>query len=538
MGCGSSKPAAPSLPISLESFFQGLGLLPNVITSIRPVIEQIGATEPEELADLLAEDGPPEGKEYVQAILELLPLAKQKKFKAALRELRTMIRPNQVTPATASTSTPTLQTRSSRGRCSVCNQTVYDTQARRKDMDTNSYQHEACLIDGDKAQGRRTRAEFNTVPIGTYGDYKAAAEEAARLERAAKATAAAAEAARLKMGVEAKAAVERAARLKVQADAKAAAEEAARLERAAKATAAAAEAARLKMGVEAKAAVERAARLKVQADAKAAAEEAARLEREAKATAAAAEAARLKMEVEAKADRLKVQADAQAAAEEAARLNALRRVTCEVCEDGNGKPATWRCDEGSCEHYLCDECNVDEHTSRKTKTHVRTPVTHNAMQPSIILCQLCEDGNGKPATWRCDEGSCEHYLCDECNVDEHTSRKTKAHVRTPVTNASVVNSAAAGSNAVEYLEAELNTFDDRLTELDGLSNAGGNVTPQQSLVLSAGAPPPKKPLLPGGQHAFLSYQWDVQGQVKEIKDLLNERNVKCTNPGRRFLILC
>ena len=490
MGCGSSKPAAPSLPISLESFFQGLGLLPNVITSIRPVIEQIGATEPEELADLLAEDGPPEGKEYVQAILELLPLAKQKKFKAALRELRTMIRPNQVTPATASTSTPTLQTRSSRGRCSVCNQTVYDTQARRKDMDTNSYQHEACLIDGDKAQGRRTRAEFNTVPIGTYGDYKAAAEEAARLERAAKATAAAAEAARLKMGVEAKAAVERAARLKVQADAKAAAEEAARLER------------------------------------------------EAKATAAAAEAARLKMEVEAKADRLKVQADAQAAAEEAARLNALRRVTCEVCEDGNGKPATWRCDEGSCEHYLCDECNVDEHTSRKTKTHVRTPVTHNAMQPSIILCQLCEDGNGKPATWRCDEGSCEHYLCDECNVDEHTSRKTKAHVRTPVTNASVVNSAAAGSNAVEYLEAELNTFDDRLTELDGLSNAGGNVTPQQSLVLSAGAPPPKKPLLPGGQHAFLSYQWDVQGQVKEIKDLLNERNVKCTNPGRRFLILC
>ena len=45
------------------------------------------------------------------------------------------------------------------------------------------------------------------------------------------------------------------------------------------------------------------------------------------------------------------------------------------------------------------------------------------------------------------------------------------------------------------------------------------------LVLPAG--PKTKPLLADGKHAFLSYQWNVQEQVKEIKCLLNDRNVKC-----------
>ena len=41
------------------------------------------------------------------------------------------------------------------------------------------------------------------------------------------------------------------------------------------------------------------------------------------------------------------------------------------------------------------------------------------------------------------------------------------------------------------------------------------------------AVPKIKPLLPNGTHAFLSYQWDVQEQVKGIKEGLNERHVKC-----------
>jgi hypothetical protein len=52
-------------------------------------------------------------------------------------------------------------------------------------------------------------------------------------------------------------------------------------------------------------------------------------------------------------------------------------------------------------------------------------------------------------------------------------------------------------------------------------------TPTLSIepVLSVG--PKTRPLLPDGKHAFLSYQWDVQEQISEIKELLNERNVKC-----------
>ena len=41
--------------------------------------------------------------------------------------------------------------------------------------------------------------------------------------------------------------------------------------------------------------------------------------------------------------------------------------------------------------------------------------------------------------------------------------------------------------------------------------------------------PKTKQLLPNGKHAFLSYQWDVQEQVKEIKGMLNEKQIKCTD---------
>ena len=45
--------------------------------------------------------------------------------------------------------------------------------------------------------------------------------------------------------------------------------------------------------------------------------------------------------------------------------------------------------------------------------------------------------------------------------------------------------------------------------------------------LSLPSAPKIKPLLPNGMHVMLSYQWDVQEQVTEIKSLLNERQVKC-----------
>ena len=39
--------------------------------------------------------------------------------------------------------------------------------------------------------------------------------------------------------------------------------------------------------------------------------------------------------------------------------------------------------------------------------------------------------------------------------------------------------------------------------------------------------PPALAVIPDGKHAFLSYQWDVQAQVVQIKELLNERGVTC-----------
>jgi hypothetical protein len=54
---------------------------------------------------------------------------------------------------------------------------------------------------------------------------------------------------------------------------------------------------------------------------------------------------------------------------------------------------------------------------------------------------------------------------------------------------------------------------------------------------AAPPPPPASPpssaaaaeeqILPLGKHAFLSYQWDIQPAVVEVKDLLTTKGVKC-----------
>ena len=61
-------------------------------------------------------------------------------------------------------------------------------------------------------------------------------------------------------------------------------------------------------------------------------------------------------------------------------------------------------------------------------------------------------------------------------------------------------------------------------------------TTSQSLLLPVSAKTMAKPLLPGGKHAFLSYQWDVQAHVIQIKELLNQRNVKCTDASFGFYL--
>jgi len=56
---------------------------------------------------------------------------------------------------------------------------------------------------------------------------------------------------------------------------------------------------------------------------------------------------------------------------------------------------------------------------------------------------------------------------------------------------------------------------------------GGSVSPASRPNPVLPAVTRTAPLLPDGKHAFLSYQWDVQAQVVQIKALLNERSVKC-----------
>merc|ERR1719272_1902147 len=64
-------------------------------------------------------------------------------------------------------------------------------------------------------------------------------------------------------------------------------------------------------------------------------------------------------------------------------------------------------------------------------------------------------------------------------------------------------------------------------EFDGLTIAPGPNQVLECTVTFRETQRAAKSLLPDGKHAFLSYQWDVQEQVKEIKEILNERNVKC-----------
>merc|ERR1719272_1159826 len=64
-------------------------------------------------------------------------------------------------------------------------------------------------------------------------------------------------------------------------------------------------------------------------------------------------------------------------------------------------------------------------------------------------------------------------------------------------------------------------------EFDGLTIAPGPNQVLECTVTFRETQRAVKPLLPAGKHAFLSYQWDVQEQVKEIKEKLKQRNVKC-----------
>ena len=92
----------------------------------------------------------------------------------------------------------------------------------------------------------------------------------------------------------------------------------------------------------------------------------------------------------------------------------------------------------------------------------------------------------------------------------------------------------AHTNAAQITAAQLQSQAPvQTTDHETASAASGSTRSRTSAAPARTAflptAPKTKQLLPNGKHAFLSYQWDVQEQVKEIKGMLNERQIKCTD---------
>eukprot|EP00729_Bicosta_minor_P030154 gene30154-5593_t len=56
------------------------------LVKIVPIVEEIGATDPQELADMIAEESAAEAKAFISAITKALPFAKQKTFTRELNK--------------------------------------------------------------------------------------------------------------------------------------------------------------------------------------------------------------------------------------------------------------------------------------------------------------------------------------------------------------------------------------------------------------------------------------------------------------------
>jgi hypothetical protein len=72
-------------------------------------------------------------------------------------------------------------------------------------------------------------------------------------------------------------------------------------------------------------------------------------------------------------------------------------------------------------------------------------------------------------------------------------------------------------------EQKIDDADDAENQKEALIGLILEQEPSQPAVCSV----PSRPLLPDGKHAMLSYQWNVQEEVKHIEEMLKKRNVKC-----------
>ena len=205
-----------------------------------------------------------------------------------------------------------------------------------------------------------------------------------------------------------------------------------------------------------------------------------------------------------------------------------------VDADGRTNQANIR---GQCS--LCGLAVLDTHARIKDNT-------------GMYQHQDCQSGasKAKSTTPRTSVIVAEHAIAEAktkaaAAVEEAEAEVAAIVAAADVVRASVIASAkrdaaeslAAAQKDAEQIAAAAAAAAARATAHDTASAASaasaGSVStqPLPSATLprkpSLPAGPKTKPLLPGGKHAFLSYQWDVQENVKEIKGLLNERGVKC-----------
>jgi hypothetical protein len=112
---------------------------------------------------------------------------------------------------------------------------------------------------------------------------------------------------------------------------------------------------------------------------------------------------------------------------------------------------------------------------------------------------------------------------DAARAETIAEAKQKAQVAVDQAQADAAQIvAAAAAAAVNDRETAVSLVSASTQPASALAPA--SALPTKPLLPAASTTPS---LLPDGKHAFLSYQWDVQAQVVQIKGLLNERNVKC-----------
>ena len=134
-------------------------------------------------------------------------------------------------------------------------------------------------------------------------------------------------------------------------------------------------------------------------------------------------------------------------------------------------------------------------------------------------CQLCGKDvyDTQPRFKDPNSGLYQHQDCQPTSKAESEAMLAQAEADSRQTK------GAAAANSADIDDATFTPAVISAATATSPSTAGS--TPKPLLPVA----PKTKPLLPGGKHAFLSYQWDVQEQVKAIKGMLNEKQIKCTD---------